>query len=62
MTDVFISYARKDQVFVRKLHDALVTQGRDVWVDWEDIQPTAKWRAEIYDGIEKADNSTFAVT
>jgi len=46
MTDVFISYARKDQVFVRKLHDALVTQGRDVWVDWEDIV----LRAELIGG------------
>jgi len=34
MPDVFISYSRRDQPFVRRL-------------DWEDIPPTAKWWSEI---------------
>ncbi len=62
MPDVFISYSRKDRDFVRRLHDALVAHGRDVWVDFEDIQPTTKWRAEIYDGIEKADRFIFVIS
>ena len=37
MTDVFISYSRKDGDFARRLTNALTASGRDVWVDWEDI-------------------------
>lgn len=54
MADVFISYSRKDTAFVRQLHDRLVAQGREVWVDWEGIPPTADWLAEIYAAIEAA--------
>ena len=39
MQDVFISYARKDKEFVRRLHAALIEAGRDSWVNWEDIPP-----------------------
>lgn len=28
MSDVFVSYSRKDKIFVQKLHDALQAQGR----------------------------------
>ena len=41
MSDVFISYSRRDIDFVRHLFDQL--KARDVWVDWQDIQPTAYW-------------------
>ena len=36
----FVSYAREDQPFVRKLHEALDRRQRDTWVDWEGIFPT----------------------
>lgn len=62
MADVFISYSRKDKDFVRKLHENLSKQERDVWVDWEDIPLTADWRNEIYAGIEAADNFAFVIT
>ncbi len=62
MADVFISYSRKDRGFVRQLHDALAKLNRDTWVDWEDIPPTAKWLAEIYEGIEKADTVVFVIS
>ncbi|MBI3915120.1 MAG: TIR domain-containing protein [Chloroflexi bacterium] len=62
MADVFISYSRKDRDFVRALHDALKKRNRDTWVDWEGIPPTAKWLAEIYDGIEKADTFVFVIS
>ena len=52
--DVFISYAREDIVFVRSLDDALRRAGKDVWVDWEDIPPSADWRAKVHEGIESA--------
>ncbi|MGI8596054.1 MAG: toll/interleukin-1 receptor domain-containing protein [Thermoleophilaceae bacterium] len=57
MSDVFVSYSRKDVAFVRRLHDALERTGKDAWVDWQGIAPTADWMAEIYRAIE--DGGTF---
>jgi hypothetical protein len=62
MTDVFISYAREDQAFVRDLHEALQACDRDTWVDWEDIPLTADWLAEIYAAIEAADTFIFIIS
>lgn len=62
MTDIFISYSRRDQTFVRGLHDSLVTDGRDVWVDWESIPLTADWFQEIKVGIEGADAFIFVIS
>ena len=61
-TGVFVSYSRKDREFVRRLHDALKRSGREVWVDWEDIPPSAEWLAEIERGIEAADTFVFVLT
>jgi len=50
MTDVFISYSRKDSDFMRRLHEALTKHQRDIWVDWEDIPLSADWWKEICAG------------
>lgn len=60
--EVFVSYSRRDQVFVRQLHDAFSNAGRTVWVDWQDIPPVAKWRDEIAAGILKANNFLFVLS
>ena len=62
MSQVFISYSRKDKAFVQKLKDEFVSHKRDFWVDWQDIPPTAEWLREIYDGIEAADNFVFVIS
>jgi hypothetical protein len=62
MSDIFISYSRKDQDFVRRLHDALAQAGRDVWVDWEDIPKTIEWKTRVYAGIEGAKNFVFVLS
>lgn len=62
MTDIFISYSRRDQEFVRQLHDSLLSDGRDVWVDWESIPLTADWFEEIKTGIEGADAFLFIIS
>ncbi len=62
MTDVFISYSRTDKPFVEKLHDALTKHRKSLWLDWKDIPDSAEWRAEIQDGIEKADNIVFVLS
>jgi hypothetical protein len=54
MDDVFISYSRKDRDFVVRLHKALQDRQRGVWVDLEDIPPSAEWREKIRAGIEGA--------
>ncbi len=62
MTDVFISYAREDRKFVQRLHDALATEGRESWVDWEGIPASAKWMAEVRAAIDEADCFCFVVS
>ena len=55
MADVFISYPREEQERVRQLVAAFERRGRQVWVDWGNIPPSAEWQAEIIAGIEGAD-------
>jgi WD40 repeat protein len=62
MADVFISYSRKDADFVRRLHDGLTAQKRDVWVDWNDIPVTAEWWREVQAGIDSADSVLFVMS
>ncbi len=59
---VFISYSRQDQAFVRELMQALSTDGREVWVDWEDIEKGAAWLDRIKTGIENQDTFVFVVS
>ena len=61
MTEIFISYSRRDKTFVERFLKALYDNGYsadDVWVDWEDIPASSKWETEIKKGIEKS-NSFF---
>lgn len=62
MTDVFISYSRKNSDFMRRLHEALKTHQRDIWVDWEDIPLSADWWKEICTGIEAAETFLFIIS
>lgn len=62
MTDVFISYSRKDRDIVEKLNTALANENRDVWVDWEDIPRGSEWLKEIFEGIDNADTFVFVVS
>lgn len=62
MADLFISYSRRDKAFVKRLGDALVAQGRDLWVDWQDIPATADWWKEVVAGIESADSFVFIIS
>ncbi|MGI0491537.1 TIR domain-containing protein [Alkalinema pantanalense CENA528] len=62
MADVFISYSRKDKEFVKTLHNALVQNNRNTWVDWEDIPLAADWWREIERGIEAADTFVFVIS
>ncbi len=61
-TDVFISYSRKDSDFVRKLQDSLIEKGKEAWVDWQRIAPSAEWIEEIYEAIESSDTFVFVIS
>ena len=58
----FISYSRKDAAFVRRLDDALRARGRDPWVDWDDIPPSAEWMDSIRAGIDAAPAVIFVLS
>jgi len=62
MSDVFISYSRRDIDFVLHLFDQLVARDREPWADWQDIPPTADWLAEIYRGIEATNTFLFVIS
>jgi hypothetical protein len=62
MSDVFLSYSRKDKDFTRVLHDALEQSQQKTWVDWEDILPTSEWWKEIEAAIAGADIFVFVIT
>jgi WD40 repeat protein len=60
--DIFISYAREDQSFVRRLHDVLIQRGIEPWVDWEDIPPSAEWMEEIRAAIDSAESFVYVLS
>jgi hypothetical protein len=62
ISDVFISYSRRDKSFVRTLFDRFKADGRNIWVDWEDIPPTANWWSEIEAGIEGSNTFIFIIS
>lgn len=63
MSDVFISYSRRNSDFARRLIGRLTRTGKDAWVDWEGIPLTApNWWSEIKSGIEAADSFVFIMT
>ncbi|MBI1279811.1 MAG: PQQ-binding-like beta-propeller repeat protein [Anaerolineaceae bacterium] len=63
MTDVFISYSRKNSDFARRLIDRLNQRGKDAWVDWEGIPLTSpNWWNEIKSGIEATDSFVFIMS
>ena len=62
MTDIFISYSRKDSAVARKLIEEFKNIDLKVWVDWEDIPPAVGWLDQVLQGIERADAFVFLVS
>jgi hypothetical protein len=62
LADVFIAYSRKDTAFVQRLNEALKKINRSVWVDWQDIPPTAEWLKEVFAAIEGSDTIVFVIS
>jgi TIR domain/SIR2-like domain len=50
---IFISYMREDVVAARRLRDAIVELGGDVWLDERRLLPGDTWEAEIKSAIRR---------
>jgi WD40 repeat protein len=61
-TRIFISYSRKNKLFVRKLNKAIDESGIECWVDWEGIPLSADWMAEITAAIKASDAFVFVIS
>jgi|GEM_PF-4627260 len=63
-SDVFVSYSRRNKIFVEKLTIALRQHPsiNEIWVDWEDIPESVDWWEEIKAGIEGANTFLFILT
>jgi len=59
---VFISYSRKDKVFIQKLNDALDNAGVNAWVDWEGIELASDWMQRITAAIQGSDAFLFVMS
>ena len=62
MSDVFLSYSRKDTKFVREIFELLNARKREAWIDLHDIDYSVKWWEEICNGIDGADNFVLFVS
>jgi len=62
LSDVFISYSRKDTQFIREILELLGANKREAWIDLHDIDYSVKWWEEICAGIDGADNFVLFVS
>ena len=49
--DVFISYSRRDEAFIKQLYQRLTSNGISAWYDRVEIKPGEQWRESIVNGI-----------
>ncbi|MDJ0703564.1 MAG: TIR domain-containing protein [Leptolyngbyaceae cyanobacterium MO_188.B28] len=59
---VFISSAPNDRDFARKLNETLQIQGKTTWFAQESIASGVDFQAELYHGIENAENFLFIIS
>lgn len=62
MTDVFISYSRKDREFADQLDARLEREGYDVWIDRFDGTPSGSWWDDICRNIDQAEHVVFIMS
>jgi len=55
VSNIFLSYSRKDKGIVERLENRLEAAGHSVWVDIEDIRGGDQWRRAIAEAIRQAD-------
>lgn len=58
----FISYSRKDFIFVDKLYERLKALGIDPWLDKHDIPSASLWKQEILVAIQFCHNFIYVIS
>lgn len=51
--DIFISYSRRDETFIKQLYQALIDRGVSAWYDRENIGVGNQWASDIVIGIRE---------
>jgi TIR domain len=59
---VFISYAREDSTFVKRLISDLKAAGANVWLDQIDIRPGSRWDREVEKALTNCSELIVVVT
>ena len=62
MSDIFISYSRKDIAFARLLYSTLEKMNFDSWIDWERIPIGENWWLEIEQAIQNSTIFMFIIS
>jgi WD40 repeat protein len=62
MSDVFISYSRRDIAFARLIRESLQQSQIDTWIDWDRIPIGERWWQEICEAIQNANVFMFIVS
>jgi WD40 repeat protein len=62
VTDVFISYSRRDDAFAARLVEALKARGKDVWIDVGGIRDAEVFPAALRTAIEESDGFLFVIS
>jgi WD40 repeat protein len=61
-SDAFVSYAHEDREYVDELVEHLTRAGVTLWIDRRDLLPSARWMAELEDGIRRSDALLFVLS
>ncbi len=62
MTDVFVSYSRRDAEFVSRLAKSIEDHGKQVWLDTDGIADAEVFPQAIRTAIEQSDAFLFVIT
>src|SRR5947209_80507 len=62
MSDVFVSYSRRDSKFVWRIVESISQRGKEVWLDTEGIPDGEAFPEAIKRAIEGSDTFLFVIT
>lgn len=62
MSQIFISYSRKDLKIAEKIINVLAQDDLEPWIDWKSIPKGERFEREIQQGIEEAEIFLFLVS
>ena len=62
MTDVFVSYSRRDTEFVQRIAASIESRGKTVWIDTADIADAEVFPAALRTAIEGSDAFLFVIS